>query len=105
MPRLDKIGNTATTVSQGPDGLRVTYHSTDVVTVSKTGKITLNTGGWFTNTTKTRMNQAAHVFGLGYRVYQNKHKWFVRLAPWNETPTHPDLAFNGNLISFKVVKP
>ena len=97
MPRLDKLGKTATTVTQGPDGMRVTYHQTDVVTVSKKGKITLNTGGWFTNTTKLRMNQAANVFGLGYRVYQEKGRWYVRFGGWDEVPSRPDRPFTGNL--------
>lgn len=101
MPRIDKLGKTATTVTQGPHGLRVTYHETDVVTVSKTGRITLNTGGWFTNTTKLRMNQAAYVYNLGYRVYQEKRKWYVRLAGWSEQPARADMPFKGNVATFK----
>ena len=37
----------------------------------------LNTGGWFTNTTKTRMQQVSHQFNLGYNVFQKDGSWFV----------------------------
>lgn len=105
MSRTNKLGKTATTVTQGPDGLCVTYHQTNVVMVNKHGRITLDTGGWNSVTTKLRMNQASNQFGLGYQVYQNKGRWFVRLGRWNEKPSHPDLAFEGRTISFKVVRP
>jgi hypothetical protein len=56
--------------------LCVAYHNTFVVCASdKT--IVLNTGGWFTVTTKTRMNQASNQFGLGYRVFQKDFRWYV----------------------------
>jgi hypothetical protein len=54
----------------------VTYHSTDVVVFSKE-EIVLDTGGWFTVTTKARMNQASNEFGLGYQVYQEKGYWYI----------------------------
>ena len=59
------------------DGItRVTYHNTDVVTFTD-GLIILNTGGWFTVTTKARMNQTSKQFDLGYRVFQHEWLWFV----------------------------
>lgn len=51
----------------------VTYRGTDVVTYNADGSITLRTGGWYTATTKHRMNQ----YGRGVRVYQLKGMWFV----------------------------
>jgi hypothetical protein len=76
-----KLGKTATRVVRNSDGLRVTYHSTDVVTVHANGTITLDTGGWWTNTTKSRMNQAANQFGLGFSVHQDQHIWYVTVGP------------------------
>jgi len=55
---------------------KVMYHSTDVVSFNDS-KIILNTGGWRSNTTKTRMNQTSNQFGLGYMVYQSGFQWFV----------------------------
>lgn len=40
-------------------------------------EIRLNTGGWKTVTTKNRMNQTAHEYHLGYKVYQQNFEWFV----------------------------
>ena len=56
----------------------VTYHNTVVVEWdAKT--ITLNSGGWKTVTTKTRINQAANEFDLGFNLYQDNGEWFVHI--------------------------
>jgi hypothetical protein len=39
------------------DEIAVRLHNTDVVTFRRDGAITLNTGGWFTVTTKERINR------------------------------------------------
>lgn len=72
------------------------YHQTSVA--EKQGnKIRLDTGGWQTNTTKTRMNQFAnHYCGGAYSVYQKNFDWFVRLADGKTLP------FNGRVIEFEV---
>ena len=72
------IGKVATKVAVDSEGvLRVTYHGTHVVTVYPEGRIVLNTGGYFTATTRTRMNQASSQFNLGFHVYQRNYYWFV----------------------------
>ena len=78
MGQQSRIGKVATSVFTSPeDGLtRVVYHSTPVVTWGK-GVITLRTEGWFTSTTKTRMNQASRQFNLGFSVFQKDRKWFA----------------------------
>ena len=78
MAQQYRLGTRSTTFSRGGDGtLRVTYHNTDVVSVAATGAITLDSGGWRSHTTKTRMNQAAHQFGLDFSVSQKDYAWFV----------------------------
>lgn len=76
MAQTQRVQGVATTVSN--DGLytRVRYHVTDVVLFNE-HRIVLNSGGYRTNTTKTRMNQASNQFGLGYRVYQKRGEWFI----------------------------
>jgi len=74
------IGSHKTTVTvktnaQGSTNLVVTYHATDVVTVTA-DQIRLDTGGWCTATTKKRMNQAAQQLDLGYHVYQRDYVWY-----------------------------
>lgn len=77
MTQLGKVQGRGTAVVNDENGIEVIYHGTRVVTVKPDGTIILNTGGWRTNTTKTRMNQAANEFGLAYRVWQEDFRWFV----------------------------
>lgn len=80
MAQQHTIGKTATTTATGPDGItRVTYHSTVVVSFTP-DKVTLCHGGWRTPTTKTRMNQAANQYGLGFEVVQRDFDWIVRTS-------------------------
>ena len=71
-----RIGTGNTAVMVNGDDLSVILHSTEVVK-RVSGVITLKTGGWFTPTTKTRMQQASRQYGLGYNVFQKAGEWFV----------------------------
>jgi len=77
-----KIGKGNTTVAATNGVTLVTFHQTVVVSFDQK-IITLNSGGWLTATTKTRINQTANQFDLGFNVYQDKGKWFVKFN--NET--------------------
>jgi hypothetical protein len=68
MANQHKVGTTATAVQQQGGIIRVIYHSTAVVEKTPEG-VRLDSGGWRTATTKTRMNQASNQFGLGFQVY------------------------------------
>lgn len=57
---------------ESPDCIAVRYHSTDVVRAISNGQCILNTGGWYTVTTKRRMNDIT-----GLNIFQRKFKWFV----------------------------
>ena len=74
---MRRLGTHATTIKQRGKTLTVRYHRTDIVKATPS-TITLNTGGWKTVTTKTRMNQAANQFDLKYSVVQRKGTWYVR---------------------------
>lgn len=92
MSRYNEIGRTATTVASDGDGSTVvTYHNTKVV-VWNERFITLNSGGYKTNTTKTRINQVATVHNLGFTVAQTKKQWFVYT---NHNWEHPIPFFDG----------
>lgn len=75
----DKVSGVATTVAEDGRWTTVTYHRTPVVKFTEK-TIKLSTGGYKTQTTKRRMNQAAHQFGLGYEVIQRKGDWFVKFG-------------------------
>jgi len=77
MASNQKVGSHKTTIFTDDSGfINVVYHSTPVVKFNDQ-KIILDTGGWYSNTTKLRMNQASNQFNLGYRVFQKKGKWFI----------------------------
>lgn len=76
MAQQNTVGRCATTVQVKADTVKVVYHSTTVVDANEK-RIILDTGGWKTATTKTRMNQAAAEYGLPYKVVQVKSKWYA----------------------------
>ena len=79
MAQLSRIGKHATTIRNENGKRIVRYHYTDIVTVDK-DQVRLNAGGWHTATTKTRMNQAANEWGLGFSVFQRDYAWFVEFG-------------------------
>jgi len=58
--------------SRGPDAFAVRLHATDVVTIHRDGTYTLRTNGWFTVTTKDRINGWSPA-----RVYSEDGTWCV----------------------------
>ena len=76
MAQQYSVGRRSTTIATEKGTTRVTYHQTVVVAFSDK-KIILDSGGWRTATTKTRMNQASVQFGLGFSVFQRRFEWFV----------------------------
>jgi hypothetical protein len=78
MSRNDTIGTHKTCVFTDQGGtIKVVYHTTCIALREASGRITLNSGGWKTVTTKRRMNQTLRVWGTGYYVFQKKFKWFI----------------------------
>lgn len=54
----------------------VVYYETAIVTFNDR-QIILNTGGWWTASTKERMNWVSRKMNLGYRVRQSGQDWYV----------------------------
>ena len=54
----------------------VIYYETAIVRFDDR-EIQLNTGGWWTATTMSRMNQVSRNFDLGFRVHAKNNTWFV----------------------------
>lgn len=76
MSRSNQVGTVATTISNDGVHTIIMYHSTPVVRFNQ-DEIILQTGGYFSQTTKRRMNQASQQYNLGYDVYQQDFEWFV----------------------------
>ena len=86
MAKQNQIGTHKTMVYPMDDFINVQYHETVVVAFDHQ-EIILNNGGWYTKTTKDRINQTSNQFGLGYRVFQKNFDWFVehqgKIIPYN----------------------
>jgi hypothetical protein len=70
------VGTCGTKIGTVEGQIAITYWGTHVVKFDHE-KIVLNSNGYRTATTKTRMNQAANQFGLNFSVFQKKGAWFV----------------------------
>lgn len=80
MTQLQRISSNNTTVAPRDDGsVVVTLYQTEIVKVFP-DRVELNTGGWLTTTTLTRMNQAANELGLGFRASRKGGQLGVRLS-------------------------
>jgi len=79
MAQTNKVGKHMTKITTNKEGGKVvTYRGCPVFTeYPKQGKVELNTCGWRSNTTKTRMNQAANQFGIPVHVFQKDFEWYV----------------------------
>lgn len=99
MAQTQVVRGTATKVTRDDDAIRVFYHDTMVCKAEQVGnvvRITLNTGGYRTRTTKLRMNQfAAEYCSQQYGVYQKNGQWFVAI---NDRVT--PISFVGNTCAF-----
>ena len=108
----------ATTIEHKPrGGSRMVYHNTCVAEFtprvvsreylcdgvfnnSYEVDVKLNTGGYFTATTKKRMNEFAVMFDLPFRVSQYKGDWTVSIVAESETVHY----FSGNTCEFTVTR-
>lgn len=78
LPNDMRLGGKGTKAWRDEAGvLHVQYYDTEIVTADPDGKVVLNTGGFFTMTTKTRMTQASNQFSLGYVVKTRGGKWYA----------------------------
>lgn len=78
MSQNHTVGKTHTTVANVAGCLICTYHQTQIVIKKESRRVTLNSGGYMTATTKTRMNQFSNQYcGGDYQVFQKGGKWFV----------------------------
>ena len=55
----------------------VFLHGNHIATVTDKDLTLYSGGGWFTNTTKSRLNALCYEFATGYKVFQKNWDWFV----------------------------
>ena len=76
MGQQQRVGAHKTSIVQLEGMTSVVYHSTPVVQFNDK-EIVLDSGGWETATTKSRMNQASNQYGLEFEVHQVNFSWYV----------------------------
>jgi hypothetical protein len=94
MAQLTKISKNNTTITRENGGVQITLHNTKIVDWAD-GVVTLNTGGFATNTTRDRMNQASNELFNGI--------WKVSFAEGRRVVRFPDgseIEFNGDVCRF-----
>jgi hypothetical protein len=67
-----RLENNTRLLNRG-DHFAVKYHVTDIVEIYHNGLWKIQNGGWFTSTTKERINRYSPV-----RVYQEDYNWYIR---------------------------
>lgn len=78
-----------TRVRKVGDNIAIRLHDTDIVILHKNGTATLNSGGWYTKTTKERINEYTNA-----RISQRLSIWYIPDKQGNDT-----LFYDGMLIS------
>lgn len=53
-----------------------------IATKTKNGRVYIDSCGWFTNTTKERLNYLLSMFG-NYKIYQEKWLWYINGYYWD----------------------
>ena len=76
--RKRKLGNNTYLVVRDDNGYGIRLHNTEVVIHYK-DRIVLNSGGWYSNTTKARMNKYTP-----FNICQKNFKWFVNDKPYQD---------------------
>lgn len=76
-----KVGNNTYLERRGPSTIALRLHATDVLTFTP-DYVELNTGGWFTVTTKARLNQFGPV-----TISSDKGRWIVQPAGYDRWAT------------------
>lgn len=85
-----KVPNTW--ITRHDDGsYSVTFYSTHILHVTRSGRVTLNTGGWETVTTKGRLSRFLRA--AGYVVGSERRVWKVLRVPYWD----PVAVFEGNV--------
>ena len=76
------IGKHKTKIFINQEGIKcVKYHDTVVFKLDLNNKhIVLNSGGYHTNTTKSRINQSLNNFGFNnIKVFQKAYEWYISI--------------------------
>lgn len=75
--------------------LLIYYHDTAIASIYDDGKVRIDNGGWFTNTTKKRINAILSALGLPYGIYQADWQWYLSDREGITYPFKNETNYNG----------
>lgn len=73
------------------DVIFIQHHATPILTVWPDDTVQINNGGWYTSTTKARLNEYMSDLGIPYSIHQRKYIWYI-------TGPEGEALFSGKLI-------
>lgn len=85
-----KIGCNTLLWRVSEDTFSVRYHWTEIVKIHRDGRWMVNNGGWYSPTTKKRLNQYSPA-----RVFQKNHSWYFQIGD-KAVPYENYVSFNAD---------
>lgn len=73
---VKKVANNTVRYRNSVGNIVIRLHNTDIITYHPAGNISLNSGGWRTPTTKSRMNDALHALKMR-GITQSAGVWYI----------------------------
>ena len=84
--RIEKVANNTYKRVEKDGTIVYRLHRTDIVTIKPNGRVTLNSGGWLSPTTKDRFNMILDIHtrqgGSWFSVYSDKGQWMINGVPY-----------------------
>ena len=77
------------------DRLDIFYHDTAIASIWGYGKLKIDNGGWWSKTTKKRINAVLSALGLPYSIYQANWQWYLSDREGITYPFKNETNYNG----------
>lgn len=84
-----KFGNTEIYSCNDTDTVIVHLHGNLIARLGS-DYVCLRSAGWYSNTTKSRLNAILRGLGLQYYIYQSNYRWYVRNITTGSVDTFHD---------------
>lgn len=75
--------------------LLIYYHDTAIATIFDDGRLKIDNGGWWSKTTKKRINAILSALGLPYGIYQANWQWYLSDREGITYPLRNETNYNG----------
>ena len=75
--------------------LRIYYHDTAIASIYDDGKVRIDNGGWWSKTTKNRINAILSALGLPFFIRQVQWEWYLEDDSGITYPLKNETNYNG----------